>query len=98
MSYKDGELISSPIVSFICRFTWRVTEVSITKREVGSAVVFEALNGGVVAFYTQGVCYVNPVCTSGVKSSISTFMPDTTVLEESLTQAEFLELLAKQTK
>jgi hypothetical protein len=72
--------------------------MSITKRELGSAVVFEAHNGGVVAFYTQGVCYVNPVCTPGVKSSITTLLPETTLLEESLTQAEFLELLAKQAK
>lgn len=72
--------------------------MSITKRELGSTVVFEALNGGVVAFYTQGVCYVNPHCTSGLKSSISTLVPKDMVMEESLTQAEFLELLAKKTK
>ena len=33
--------------------------MSVTKRELESAVVFEALNGGVVALYTEGVCYVN---------------------------------------
>lgn len=72
--------------------------MSITKRESGSAVVFEALNGGVVALYTQGVCYVNPVCTSGVKSSILTQVPNNTAVSESLTQAEFLELLAHNSK
>lgn len=72
--------------------------MSITKRESGSAVVFEALNGGVVALYTQGVCYVNPVCTSGVKSSILTQVPNNTAVSESLTQAEFLELLAHNSR
>jgi hypothetical protein len=72
--------------------------MSVTKRELGSAVVFESLNGGVVAFYTQGVCYVNPLCTAGLKTSISASVPQDTVLEESLQQAEFLELLAKKTK
>jgi hypothetical protein len=75
-----------------------VSAVSITKRELGSAVVFESLNAGVVAFYTQGVCYVNPVCTAGLKSSILTLMPDETKLEESLTQGQFLELLAQKTR
>ncbi len=72
--------------------------MSITKRELGSAVVFEALNGGVVALYTQGVCYVSPVCTPGLKSSISTLVPEDTILKDSLTQAEFFELLAKNTR
>ena len=72
--------------------------MSITKRELGSAVVFEALNGGVVALYTQGVCYVNPVCTSGVKSSILNQIPDHTAVSESLTQAQFLELLGLNDK
>ena len=72
--------------------------MSVTKRESGSAIVFEALNGGVVALYTQGVCYVNPVCTSGVKNSILTQVPNNTAVSESLTQGEFLELLAQKSK
>jgi hypothetical protein len=75
-----------------------VSAVSITKREVGSAVVFESLNAGVVAFCTQGVCYVNPVCTAGLKTSILTLMPEEAKLQESLTQGQFLELLAQKAK
>ena len=80
------------------KLTWKVNKVSITKRESGSAIVFEVPNGVAVGFYSQGVCYVNPVCPSGIKSSISTLVPEDAVLEESLTQVEFLELLAKKTK
>ena len=72
--------------------------MSITKRELGSAVVFEAHNGGAVALYTQGVCYVNPICTSGVKSVVLTQIPDNTAVKESLTQAQFLELLGLSSK
>lgn len=72
--------------------------MSVTKRESGSAIVFEALNGSVVAFCTQGVCYVSPICTSGVKSSILTQIPENAALEESPTQIEFLELLAQNSK
>lgn len=49
--------------------------MSIAKREVKNVVVFEAVNAGIVALCTQGVCYINPVCTSGLKSSILTFVP-----------------------
>ncbi|AFY87120.1 MULTISPECIES: hypothetical protein [Cyanophyceae] len=70
--------------------------MSITKRESGSAIVFEAHNGGVVAFCRQGACYVNPLCTSGVKSSVLSLMPKDVVLEELQTTSEFLELLAKK--
>ena len=72
--------------------------MSITKRELGSAVVFEAHNGGAVALYTQGVCYVNPICTNGVKSMVLTQIPDNTAVKESLTQAQFLELLGLNSK
>ena len=72
--------------------------MSITKRESGNAVVFEAPNAGVVAICTQGVCYVNPFCTQGIKSSISTLVPNDTLIEETPTQAEFLELLAKKAR
>ncbi len=71
--------------------------MSIIKRELGSSVVFEALNVGVVVLCTQGVCYVSPNCTSGLKSSVLSMMPENTKLEDSLTQAQFLELLAKRT-
>jgi len=70
--------------------------MSITKRESGSAIVFEAHNGGVVAFCRQGACYVNPQCTSGVKSSVLSLMPKDIVLKELQTTSEFLELLAKK--
>ena len=72
--------------------------MSITKRELGSAVVFEALNGGAVALYTQGVCYVNPVCTNGVKNMVLNQIPDDTAVKESLTQAQFLDLLGLNSK
>ncbi len=71
--------------------------MSITKRELGSSVVFEALNVGVVVLCTQGVCYVSPACTSGLKSSVLSMMPEDTKVEELITQGQFLELLAKRT-
>lgn len=70
--------------------------MSVNKRESGSAVVFEAPTCGVVAFSCQGVCYVSPVCTSGLKSVVLTEMPADIKLEESLTLAEFFDLLAKK--
>ncbi len=72
--------------------------MSVTKRKSGTAVVFEAPNGGVVAVYAQGVCYVAPICTPGLKSSISELVPDDATTEELVTQAQFLELLAQKTK
>lgn len=72
--------------------------MSVTKRELESAVVFEALNGGVVALYTEGVCYVNPVCTNGVKSIVLNQIPSNAAVKESLTQAQFLELLGLNSK
>jgi hypothetical protein len=70
--------------------------MSVTKRESGSSIVFEADNGGVVAFCRQGACYLNPQCTSGVKSSVLSLMPKDVILEELQTTSEFLELLAKK--
>jgi len=72
--------------------------MSISKRETGNVVIFEAPTGGVVAFCTQQACYVSPVCTPGVKSDVLTLMPKELTLEESLTQADFLELLAQKSR
>ena len=71
--------------------------MSITKRESGNATVFEAANGGVVALYAQGTCYITPICTPGLKSSVTQLIPDNTTTQELVTQAQFLELLAQKT-
>ena len=49
--------------------------MSITKRESGNATVFEALNGGVIALYAQGTCYIAPICTPGLKQQCHTTNP-----------------------
>ena len=72
--------------------------MSITKRESGNATVFEALNGGVIALYAQGTFYIAPICTPGLKSSVTLLIPAQTTIQELATQAQFLELLAQKTR